>query len=193
VNSLDLVVAAAVGGVFGWMAHALYRQRNRVPVREEERRAPVVPSLPANAPGSPPPPILVAGPVPPVAVAAAPVSEGARVAGRVILHLYGLGRLELHDVAPVGFTQRGLGATLGLRQGTIAKVLSRLLAAGVLQVEKRHVSGETRRLNIYSLTRTGEAIARDLQRRARVEEVRASAVVFRLGDVEAPDRGRSSD
>jgi len=69
-----------------------------------------------------------------------------------------------NDVAPVGLSQTGLSEALGATQSSIAKVLQRLVAAGVLTVSRRHVSGQGRRLLVYELTPLGEALARDLRR-----------------------------
>lgn len=53
-----------------------------------------------------------------------------------------------------------------MRQGTVAKTLSRLAAAGVVGVERRHIAGYPRRMKIYYLTPTGESVARGLSRHA---------------------------
>lgn len=92
------------------------------------------------------------------------ISKGASTAGRVILHLASLGRLGNDEVARVGFTQRGMAEALEVRQGTLAKVVSRLEAAGVVEVDRRHVSGEPRRLKVYRLTGLGESVAKDIRR-----------------------------
>jgi DNA-binding PadR family transcriptional regulator len=81
----------------------------------------------------------------------------------VIAHLSSLGRLGNDDVGPLGFTQKGMSAALAIRQGTLTKVLSRLEAARVIEVDKRHVRGEPRRLKVYRLTALGESVARELR------------------------------
>lgn len=111
------------------------------------------------------------------AVSTPRISEDAGTAGRVILHLYGLGRLANDEIGAIGFTQRGMVRTLGLRQGTLAKVLSRLRATGVVEVDRRHVAGEPRRMNVYRLTSLGESIARDLKRRRAPSDGKGMAVV----------------
>jgi len=78
--------------------------------------------------------------------------------------LASLGRLGNDEVARVGFTQRGMAEALEVRQGTLAKVVSRLEAAGVVEVDRRHVSGEPRRLKVYRLTGLGESVAKDIRR-----------------------------
>lgn len=95
----------------------------------------------------------------------APVSADADTAGRVIVHLASLGRLGNDEVARIGHTQRGMTEALGIRQGTLAKVLSRLESAEVVEVDRRHVQGEPRRLKVYRLTALGESVARDLRHR----------------------------
>jgi DNA-binding MarR family transcriptional regulator len=89
-----------------------------------------------------------------------------RTSQRVILHVLSQGRLAPGEVAPVGLSQAGIGAALGLRQSSLAKALARLVAAGVLRVERRHVERQARRLKVYELTPLGESLARDLRRRA---------------------------
>jgi DNA-binding MarR family transcriptional regulator len=92
------------------------------------------------------------------------MSAEAGTAGQVILHLARLGRLAYDDVGLRGHTQAGMSEALSIRQGTLTKVLSRLVAAKVVEVDRRHVHGESRRLNVYRLTALGESIARDIQR-----------------------------
>lgn len=87
------------------------------------------------------------------------------ISQRVILQLFSLGRLGSDDVAPIGFTQRGLSEDLDLPQNTLTNVLRRLVAAGILVEDTRHVMGRDRRLKVYRLTTRGEGLARDLWRR----------------------------
>jgi DNA-binding PadR family transcriptional regulator len=84
----------------------------------------------------------------------------------VILHLASLGRLGGNDVARRGHTQQGIVDSLGIPQGTVAKVLVRLVAADVVEVSLRHVAGEPRRLKVYRLTSLGESVAKDIRRRS---------------------------
>lgn len=102
------------------------------------------------------------------------ISEDASTAGRIVLHLGGLGRLGDDDAARHGFTQAGMVAALGLRQGTLAKALSRLEAADVVVSDRRRVSGAPARLKGYRLTYRGEALARDLRRRNQGVERRGA-------------------
>ncbi|MGA8537379.1 MAG: hypothetical protein WB789_08310 [Thermoplasmata archaeon] len=69
------------------------------------------------------------------------------------------------DVAPIAFTQEGMSAALGVRQGSLAKVLLRLVASGALTVDRRHVTKRSLRLKVYRLTPLGVAVARELQRK----------------------------
>ncbi len=167
----ELAAAAVVGGVVGWLARSLVGRRGG-----PDRVAAGGPATPPPAHRTAPSAVLVA-PTPPVPAPAPTggsmsgrdpgprLSEGADTAGRVIAHLGSLGRLGNDEIARVGFTQQGIGAALGLRQGTVAKVLQRLEAADVVEVDRRHVSGEPRRLKIYRLTALGESVARDLRHR----------------------------
>ncbi len=156
-NWIELGAAAAAGGVAGWLAHAWARARS--PTRRETDRPIGVASSRRSVPGT------TSRPAPPVVAAAPRMSDGATAAGRVIAHLYALGRLGEDEVASPGFTQRGMGEKLGLRQGTLAKVLDRLATTGVVTSDRRHVTGEPRRLNVYRLTPLGDSIARELNRR----------------------------
>jgi DNA-binding MarR family transcriptional regulator len=156
VSVLELAAAAAVGAVAGWAGHALYRW-----VRVEPVLPTAAPSIPAGPTGTAPH-LLETG----VAAVSRPrrVSEGASAARRVILHLYAQGRLAPHEVADPEFTQEGIGLALNLRQGTVARVVGRLSATGVLESDRRHVTGRPRRLTVYTLTALGESVARDLRK-----------------------------
>ena len=93
--------------------------------------------------------------------------NGLRLTQRVILHLGQQGRLTRDDVAPPGFTQGGIAASLGIGQNSLTNVLGRLVAAGVLERELRHVVGRPRRLRVYTFTVRGEALYDELRRRPR--------------------------
>ncbi|MCI4372191.1 MAG: hypothetical protein L3K02_00885 [Thermoplasmata archaeon] len=86
-----------------------------------------------------------------------------KLSQRLVLHIYAQGR-PTEYVAPASLSQAGMGAALGEPQNHLAKALARLVAGGVLVVARRHVSGSSRRLLVYSLTPLGEALARDLRR-----------------------------
>ncbi len=157
---IDIALGGAAGAVTGWVAHFLYC-RFFAGSATADLPPPEVPS--ATGPASVEP--SVAGErTAPAGPTTSRVSGDATVAGRVILHLYGLGRLEPHEVATIGFTQRGMVDTLALRQGTLTKVLARLKAAGVIEVDRRHVTKESRRMNVYRLSALGESVARELRR-----------------------------
>ncbi len=91
--------------------------------------------------------------------------RGQEISRRVILHLIEQGPLYDMDVAPIAFTQEGMSAALGVRQGSLAKVLLRLVASGALTVDRRHVTKRSLRLKVYRLTPLGVAVARELQRK----------------------------
>jgi len=92
------------------------------------------------------------------------------------MHLASMGRLGHDDVARRGYTQQGIVDALGIPQGTVAKVLVRLEAADVVEVDRRHVSGEARRLKVYRLTGLGESVARDLRSTRRQPTSRSTAI-----------------
>ena len=157
----ELALATVVGAAVGWIAHGLVRRRPKPEqglsdnARASEARAIVAT-----------PPLQAEGPRPvPVDVPRSPISKEADTAGRVIMHLASLGRLGSDEVALVGHSQRGMTEALGIRQGTLAKVLSRLERAGVLEVDRRHVRGGPRRLKVYRLTALGESVAREIRHR----------------------------
>ena len=95
-----------------------------------------------------------------------PPVETLRISQRLVLHIYRQGALGPHEVAPLELCQLGMTQTLGVRQTALTKVLTRLVAAGVLDEERRHVRGQPRRLKTYQLTPLGESLARDLRRHA---------------------------
>jgi len=86
-----------------------------------------------------------------------------QVSHRVLLHLYRQGRLSGDEVAPRARSQAGMIESLRVRQGTLAGVLQRLEAAGVVSAETAHVRGGPRRVKVYRLTDRGLQLARELQ------------------------------
>ena len=169
---LELGAAAVGGAVVGWVAHALLRGRRKVGAPGIERDTPPSASATRN--------VVIATPTEATAQAAVParaVSADADTAGRVILHLARLGRLAYDDVGFVGHTQAGMSEALSIRQGTLTKVLSRLVAAKVVEVDRRHVHGQSRRLNVYRLTALGESVARDIRVRHAAEQSDAVVMV----------------
>ncbi len=90
--------------------------------------------------------------------------EALRLSQRIVLHLARQGVLGPDEVAPLGFSQPGMSVALGVRQNALTNVLRRLVAAGVLSEDVRHVRGQPRRLKVYRLTPRGEELARDLRR-----------------------------
>jgi hypothetical protein len=85
---------------------------------------------------------------------------------RVILHIGSQGRLAPDDLGPAGLTQAGIATAIGIGQNSVTNVLRRLVAAGVLVHDVRHVSGQPRRLRVYRFTERGEAVYRDLWARS---------------------------
>jgi DNA-binding MarR family transcriptional regulator len=153
---LGVAAGAAAGSVAGWTGHYLFRRR-----RDDQHvgAGPTATEMPRAAA----PPVTVSGRVARSAGSGSASSSTAATAGRVIVHLSSLGRLGNDEVARPGFTQQGMASALDLRQGTLAKVLARLAAANVIEVDRRHVQGQPRRLKVYRLTRLGESVARDLR------------------------------
>lgn len=160
----ELILVAIVGVVAGWLLHSMLRRelgesRGARP-RSQSASPPSVASTDEAPTYRPPSPGAV--------VASSELSPGADTAGRVITHLASLGRLGNDEVGRLGFTQKGMSEALEIRQGTLTKVLSRLEAAKVIGVDRRHVRGQQRRLNVYRLTALGESVARDLRHQRAV-------------------------
>lgn len=91
-----------------------------------------------------------------------------RLSERVIVELARQGRLTPDATVEPGRTQAGLVRALGSNQSAVSKVLRRLVDAAVVDEERRHVRGGSRRVKAYALTRRGEMIARDIAERAGV-------------------------
>jgi DNA-binding MarR family transcriptional regulator len=149
--------------------------------------APVAMPTQPGYPASPEPSPVITGPprgpgaitVPPAEAGVAPVlppgpvrppepsstADRVRLSQRVILHVYSQGELPPGAVAPPGLCQGGIGEALGLSQGGLAAVLSRLEAAGILTTERGHVQGRDRRLKIYRLSAQGLQLAQELRAR----------------------------
>lgn len=158
---LELTLAVLVGAVIGWFTNALIR---RIGHSKADQNRPIATSgSEASASGTGIRPPEVAAPISPAS--AQPISQDADLAGRVITHLASLGRLRNDEVGRLGFTQKGIIEGLGIRQGTLTKVLSRLESAKVVEVDRRHVQGQSHRLKVYRLTALGESVARDLRHR----------------------------
>jgi PKD repeat protein/DNA-binding MarR family transcriptional regulator len=156
---------ALAGGLAVW---SVSRFRLRSGTRTTP--APPIPSPGATAPGGSPgspsaPPTPDEGPVDTAIATTRPMTTAPgllRVSQRVILHLARQGQLGESEVAPATFTQGGMSDALGIPQTSLTNVLRRLIAAGVLTQDVRHVRGRDRRLKVYRLTTKGEALARDL-------------------------------
>jgi len=148
-----------VGVIAGWVLRGLWaRRRSALP-------GPVVPSGPSATSGAVSSAAPTAGPD--TRRVEAPRAANVALASRVIIHLGSLGRLGNDEIARVGYTQRGMASALGAGQGGIAKVLSRLEAADVVVVDRRHVAGERNRLKVYRLTALGESVTCGTGRRGR--------------------------
>ena len=91
-----------------------------------------------------------------------------RLSERIVLVLAREGRLGEDTLARATRTQAGLSGALESNQSAVAKVLRRLVAAGLLTEERRHVQGRNQRLKVYALTRRGEQLARELARRRNI-------------------------
>ncbi|HEV2449477.1 MAG TPA: PKD domain-containing protein, partial [Thermoplasmata archaeon] len=124
-----------------------------------------VPSLPALP--APKEPTVGEAPVAPAPAPEEQAKEAnaLRLSQRVLLHLYGQGRLGDDEVATPGFTQAGMTDSLDTQQSLLSNVLRRMLYSGYLTQDVRHVRGASRRLRVYRLTVKGERLARELLER----------------------------
>lgn len=153
-----LCLAALGGGLAGWVAHTFWRKRWDSFKTRRVRIEGVSKSVPVNRG-----PELAMGPSTEKRRHASSSSE-VDTAGRVIVHLASLGASAYDEIGRVAQTQSGMCQVLSIRQGTLTKVLSRLSAARVVEVSRRHVAGQARRMNVYRLTALGETVARDMRR-----------------------------
>ncbi|MCI4337694.1 MAG: PKD domain-containing protein [Thermoplasmata archaeon] len=168
-----LVVAAAAAIAVALLVYRRVRGEragdSSAPPHPTSAAAGVVPEI--SGPGLPPPPPMGVGPSrrtepPGPGVPALPVpprSDRLQLTQRVILHIGAQGLLGPDDVAPFELTQGGMVEHLRASQNTVTNVLRRLVAAGVLSQEVRHVQGRPRRLRVYRFTGRGESIYRDLR------------------------------
>jgi DNA-binding MarR family transcriptional regulator len=169
---LDLAVGIAVGGAAGLAVRILWeryrRPRGSLSTRPPPPRpTPAVEPTPQVAPGPEPAPVSPSRASPVRTADGSAIRADAvslRISQRIVLHVYAQGRIARDDVAPSGLCQAGMSEALDEPQTHLAKPLARLVAGGVLLVDRRHVSGKSRRLLVYTLTPLGEALARDLRR-----------------------------
>jgi DNA-binding MarR family transcriptional regulator len=82
---------------------------------------------------------------------------------RVVVALGDAGPPGDNGSARRGSTQQGLAERLGVTQGAVSKVLSRMMAADVVREDRRHVSGLDRRVRVYSLTVVGQELEREIR------------------------------
>ena len=99
---------------------------------------------------------------PPIAGPAA-LSSPSRITDALVRHLAGLPKLYPSDVPTRAWTQAGIADGIGAGQSAVSRVLRRLVAAGIVTVETRHVAGSPRRVRIYRLTERGERLGRALR------------------------------
>lgn len=88
-----------------------------------------------------------------------------RLSQRILLHIARQGHLGPDDVAPRGMSQAGMVEALDVGQGTLTGALRALVDAGLLSEKREHARGVERRVKIYRLTSSGEALAKELRSR----------------------------
>jgi DNA-binding MarR family transcriptional regulator len=163
----SFAVGGLVGAVVAVVAWAISRwwreRRTSSPVPHGNGVAVPVPSADGVAPHSYPP-ASGAPPNPGVRVS----SDQIRLSERILIVLAREGRLGEDSPVRSVRTQAGLVGALGSSQSAVSKVLRRLVAAELLTEERRHVPGSSQRLKVYTLTRRGELLAREVARRRNV-------------------------
>jgi DNA-binding MarR family transcriptional regulator len=169
---LEFSLGIGAGAAAALAGRALFdRLRARSPPREANSSSPHAASASSDAPGSPAPQgngISASGTGALLRDTADPgPTSSTRASEKVILHLYRSEGPASEVVRSKSVTQAGMGAALGFTQSALTRTLGRLIAAGVLQVERQHVSGQSRRLKVYRLTPLGAALARNLDRKGR--------------------------
>jgi hypothetical protein len=92
-----------------------------------------------------------------------PMGPSPPLSNRILMRLLGLGPLGGSHLAPVGRTQEGIALALGKPQGSFARVLLRLEESGPVGREPRHVTGKTRRMQVYFLTDRGFEFTREIR------------------------------
>jgi hypothetical protein len=120
---------------------------------------PDVATDPATTPGPPDNGRPEVDPIGPSGLSEAKLVEGRTVSRRLVPHLAGLGPLGPEDIPDSRWTQSGLAEALGISQNRVSNVLRRLVAAGIVVEELRHVSRRPRRVKVYLLTNRGQALA----------------------------------
>jgi PKD repeat protein len=93
----------------------------------------------------------------------APLSTPTRITDALLRHLVGLPQLYPGDLPSKAWTQAGIAEAVGAGQSAVSRVLRRLIAAGIVTSETRHVAGSPRRVRIYRLTDRGERLGRALR------------------------------
>ena len=169
---LELVGAAVAVGLAVGVA---YRRSGRPGDRDAASEPPppgiaVHDASAGDLPSSSPTPAAGAPPVPPGERTdrpprSRPNPDALRLTERVVLHLGAQGRTGPSELATPGQTQAGLAEALGARQNSLTNVLRRLEAAGIVEKQLRHVTGQPRRLRAYQLTSRGESLWKDLRSR----------------------------
>jgi DNA-binding MarR family transcriptional regulator len=106
---------------------------------------------------------------------ARPAPEGvenpARLTHQLLRHLAGLPRLLPGELATRSYTQAGMAARLGAGQSAVSRILRRLVAAGVVTAETRHIRDGDRRVRVYLLTDRGERLGRALREMPKTPEM----------------------
>jgi PKD repeat protein/DNA-binding transcriptional ArsR family regulator len=99
----------------------------------------------------------------PTVVPSPVLSTPSRITDALLRHLVGLPILYPGDLPSKAWTQAGIAEGIGAGQSAVSRVLRRLVAAGIVTVETRHVAGSPRRIRIYRLTDRGERLGRALR------------------------------
>ena len=81
---------------------------------------------------------------------------------RVLLHLHDRKLIPNSWDAPIEHSQSGVSTAVGVHRRHLPRTMRRLEEAGLVSIELRHVANIKRRVQVYSLTETGQNMATEL-------------------------------
>jgi len=98
-----------------------------------------------------------------------PTREEIRISARLLIHIANAPRPEPDDLPPESLTQTGMAKSLGVSQGAVSNALGRLVAGGLVQVERARIRGRLYRAKVYHLTLQGEELVRRIREGAGLQ------------------------
>lgn len=98
--------------------------------------------------------------------------DNCTIGKRVLIHLSCYSKHSEDYVCPPEMTQDGMALKLGISRAHAALELKRLKERNQVEHRLAHVNGAKSRRKVYSLTMTGERLARDLKEAARMKRIK---------------------